>query len=256
MGGARQKPCRGNASKSCALQGFAGGSASKSRPTSTRQGPTNQHTPRLDQPAHGCDRRHPPRSPPQHRLPSFGGLARGRAAGWQGGSGLARGRAGWQGGGVAQCAPRTHRFMVCNISPCCRDPGLNRGPSDLQSGALPTELSRLLLQQVIVSLVRIQPSEADFRTCGLAELLKKQEPFLSLATSPQVLPHFHKWREAHSRAPRRQLRRGGGSGLADLLSRIKKRAPSSFRLSASPQVCPSPRGGKLRSPGDYIGQQL
>ena len=34
-----------------------------------------------------------------------------------------------------------------------------------------------------------------------------------------------------------------------MLSRIKKRAPSSFRLSASPQVCPSPRGGKLRSPG-------
>ena len=200
VGGARQKPCRGNASKSCALQGFAGGSASKSRPTSARQGSTNQHTPRLDQPAHGCDRRHPPRSPPQHRLPSFGGLARGGAAGWQG-------------GGVAQCAPRAHRFMVCNISPCCQDPGSNRGPSDLQSDALPTELSRLLLQKVIVSLVRIQPSEADFRTCGLAELLKKQEPFLSLATSPQVLPHFHKWREAHSRAPRRQFRRGGGRDL-------------------------------------------
>ena len=91
----------------------------------------------------------------------------------------------------------------------CRDPGSNRGPSDLQFDALPTELSRLVLQKVIVSLVRIQPSEADFRTCGLAELLKKQEPFLSLATSPQVLPHFHKWREAHSRAPRRQFRRGG-----------------------------------------------
>ena len=131
----------------------------------------------------------------------------------------------------------------------CRDLGSNRGPSDLQSDALPTELSRLLLQKVIVSLVRIQPSEADFRTCGLAELLKKQEPFLSLATSPQVLPHFHKWREAHSRAPRKHFRRGGGSGLADLLSRTKKRAPSSFRLSASPQVGPSPRGGKLRSPG-------
>ena len=25
----------------------------------------------------------------------------------------------------------------------CRDPGLNQGPSDLQSDALPTELSRL-----------------------------------------------------------------------------------------------------------------
>ncbi len=27
----------------------------------------------------------------------------------------------------------------------CRDPGSNRGPLDLQSNALPTELSRLLL---------------------------------------------------------------------------------------------------------------
>ena len=27
--------------------------------------------------------------------------------------------------------------------PKCRDPGLNQGPSDLQSDALPTELSRL-----------------------------------------------------------------------------------------------------------------
>ena len=26
----------------------------------------------------------------------------------------------------------------------CRDPGLNQGPSDLQSDALPTELSRLI----------------------------------------------------------------------------------------------------------------
>ena len=34
-----------------------------------------------------------------------------------------------------------------------------------------------------------------------------------------------------------------------MLSRMRKRAPSSFRLSAGPQVCPSPRGGKLRSPG-------
>ena len=27
----------------------------------------------------------------------------------------------------------------------CRDPGLNQGPSDLQSDALPTELSRLVV---------------------------------------------------------------------------------------------------------------
>ena len=32
----------------------------------------------------------------------------------------------------------------------CRDPGLNRGPSDLQSDALPTELSRLLEDGLVV----------------------------------------------------------------------------------------------------------
>ena len=206
MGGARQKPCRGNASKSCALQGFAGASASKSRPTSTRQGSTNQHTPRLDQPAHGCDRRHPPRSPPQHRLPSFGGLARGRAAGWQGGGGLARGRAGWQGGGVAQCAPRTHRFMVCNISPYCRDPGSNRGPSVLQSDALPTELSRLLLQKVIVPLGRIQPSEADFRTCGTPKEARTFSFFGNKSASPAPLSQVE--RSALS-SPKEAIPKGG-----------------------------------------------
>ena len=35
----------------------------------------------------------------------------------------------------------------CNNSPLCRDPGSNGGPSDLQSDALPTELSRLLHPQ-------------------------------------------------------------------------------------------------------------
>ena len=40
-------------------------------------------------------------------------------------------------------------FWVCNFfkTGCaqnCRDPGLNRGPLDLQSNALPTELSRLI----------------------------------------------------------------------------------------------------------------
>jgi hypothetical protein len=34
-----------------------------------------------------------------------------------------------------------YRFTV--TSKACRDPGLNQGPSDLQSDALPTELSRL-----------------------------------------------------------------------------------------------------------------
>ena len=29
------------------------------------------------------------------------------------------------------------------LARACRDPGLNQGPSDLQSDALPTELSRL-----------------------------------------------------------------------------------------------------------------
>ena len=31
---------------------------------------------------------------------------------------------------------------------CCRDQGSNQGPSDLQSDALPTELSRLLVEKV------------------------------------------------------------------------------------------------------------
>ena len=34
----------------------------------------------------------------------------------------------------------------------CRDPGLNRGPSDLQSDALPTELSRLYVGAPAASL--------------------------------------------------------------------------------------------------------
>ena len=48
------------------------------------------------------------------------------------------------------------KTMNCSFSIChhrdsiakkeCRDPGSNQGPSDLQSDALPTELSRLLLQ--------------------------------------------------------------------------------------------------------------
>ena len=47
-----------------------------------------------------------------------------------------------------------HTPFSTRLSPCirlafdfgkCRDPGLNQGPSDLQSDALPTELSRLCI---------------------------------------------------------------------------------------------------------------
>ena len=46
-------------------------------------------------------------------------------------------------------------FWVCNFfkTGCaqnCRDPGLNRGPLDLQSNALPTELSRLAFAMVTI----------------------------------------------------------------------------------------------------------
>jgi hypothetical protein len=38
------------------------------------------------------------------------------------------------------------QFGSALVDKGCRDPGSNRGPSDLQSDALPTELSRLCLQ--------------------------------------------------------------------------------------------------------------
>ena len=40
-------------------------------------------------------------------------------------------------------AVRAHRELLANIQ-ICRDPGSNWGPPDLQSDALPTELSRLM----------------------------------------------------------------------------------------------------------------
>ena len=46
-------------------------------------------------------------------------------------------------------------FRLCNnICKACRDPGSNRGPSDFQSDALPTELSRQVIQDInVVSFV-------------------------------------------------------------------------------------------------------
>ena len=50
--------------------------------------------------------------------------------------------------GVCWLAKITKRIGSCTCARCkrakCQDPGSNRGPSDLQSDALPTELSRLL----------------------------------------------------------------------------------------------------------------
>ena len=46
--------------------------------------------------------------------------------------------------GVGSEPHSCHDVVSMNtITSACRDPGLNRGPSDLQSDALPTELSRL-----------------------------------------------------------------------------------------------------------------
>ncbi len=40
--------------------------------------------------------------------------------------------------------------MKQNLKKICRDPGSNRGPLDLQSNALPTELSRLLVLSYLI----------------------------------------------------------------------------------------------------------
>ena len=57
------------------------------------------------------------------------------------------------------------------IMKTCRDPGSNRGPSDLQSDALPTELSRLLLIRGCLQLnywpAHLKPADI---TMGLAIL--------------------------------------------------------------------------------------
>ena len=49
-------------------------------------------------------------------------------------------------GEVGKYLPKPQDIKISNFSKIikqCRDPGLNQGPSDLQSDALPTELSRL-----------------------------------------------------------------------------------------------------------------
>ena len=52
------------------------------------------------------------------------------------------------GAGVGRpSAPR--QTLTPPKAPLCRDPGLSRGPSDLQSDALPAELSRLLALSII-----------------------------------------------------------------------------------------------------------
>ena len=47
----------------------------------------------------------------------------------------------------------------------CRDPGSNRGPSDLQSDALPTELSRLCWSRMAE---RSSPGESHLESAGIA----------------------------------------------------------------------------------------
>ena len=46
-------------------------------------------------------------------------------------------------GGTAEVRTRLLRLLSQRDMKSCRDPGSNRGPSDLRSDALPTELSRL-----------------------------------------------------------------------------------------------------------------
>ena len=46
-------------------------------------------------------------------------------------------------GKISTCAGILLESLTNKMKKECRDPGLNRGPSDLQSDALPTELSRL-----------------------------------------------------------------------------------------------------------------
>ncbi len=43
----------------------------------------------------------------------------------------------------SQAFSEKHSTLITINNARCRDPGSNRGPSDLQSDALPTELSRL-----------------------------------------------------------------------------------------------------------------
>ena len=55
----------------------------------------------------------------------------------------------------------------------CQDPGSNRGPSDLQSDALPTELSRLVTipthEPVIVSQRRAGKETYDINAAGISQ---------------------------------------------------------------------------------------
>ena len=54
----------------------------------------------------------------------------------------------------------TSKYYCLTIQNYCRDPGSNQGPSDLQSDALPTELSRLIVQQIKIYTVAFTFSTA------------------------------------------------------------------------------------------------
>ena len=54
-------------------------------------------------------------------------------------------------------------YTVNHIKHKCRDPGSNRGPSDLQSDALPTELSRLALSMDSVTLKGVSAAKQPQR---------------------------------------------------------------------------------------------
>jgi hypothetical protein len=63
----------------------------------------------------------------------------------------------------------------------CRDPGLNRGPLDLQSNALPTELSRLC--RMIKRLTTFIISKQNREKVSTLEFI---QPFVSRAEIAQL----------------------------------------------------------------------
>ena len=67
-----------------------------------------------------------------------------------------------------------HRGPCSNAQAKCRDPGSNRGPSDLQSDALPTELSRLC------------------KDCSLGKYMERMQIFVfGFKHTANMQPAFH-----------------------------------------------------------------
>ena len=81
----------------------------------------------------------------------------------------------------------------------CRNPGLNQGPLDLQSNALPTELFRLLkVYKMFLGFVKNQSllkSEEDYSILSVTCLSPLPNSALSTATPPSSISifffHFH-----------------------------------------------------------------